>query len=132
MPSDLFGEITSRPTSVRTRRRPGVVVAVAAHALVIGPALSFSLAAPGLLPTPRTALAFIDPSVLVQLTDIALPSPPRPASRPTDEIAMPTLAVSAASADAAPVVAPTGISPDTSDGTATAGLQASELSRIEG
>jgi protein TonB len=129
MPSDLFGDLTNRPSSVRPRRRTGVVVAIAGHAAVILGVLSYSLTAPGFLPAPRTAIAFIDPAIRAQLTDVALPSPPHHVARRADEVA--TMTVNAAPGDAPPVVAQHGIAPDTSEGTAPV-ARSSDLSSIEG
>src|SRR6188474_2859694 len=107
MPRDLFGDVAVRPPSVRSRRSPVVVASIAVHAAVVIAVLLATAIAPDILPTPREALAFYEPTRLI---DIELPPPP-PAPRPRGVVAPPD--VPRVSPDAAPVVAPTSISPET-------------------
>jgi protein TonB len=60
--------------------------------------------APDILPTPREALAFYEPARLIDIKPPSPPPPPRQAAAPPD---MPTV-----SPDAAPVVAPSSITPE--------------------
>ena len=125
MPRDMFGDIVARKPAVRARRSPVLVASIAAHVFVLLAVLVASAVAPDILPTPREALAFYE----LRAVDIALPPPPPPP--PPGPAATPPPAA-AVSADAAPVVAPTGI-------TAETGLEAREsvvagpaLASIEG
>jgi protein TonB len=105
MARDLFRDVAVRPPSVRSRRSPVVVASVAVHALLVIAVLVATAIAPDILPTPREALAFYEPARLI---DVKLPPPPpapRQAAAPPE---MPTV-----SPYAAPVVAPTSITPET-------------------
>ena len=121
MPRDLFGNVAVRPPSVRSRRSPVVVASIAVHVLVVVAVLLATAIAPDILPTPREALAFYEPARL----DIKLPPPPPRAIVPTREV--PTV-----SPNAAPLVAPTAIVPESwtpvfersSDGVVNGGLPA--------
>jgi protein TonB len=104
MPRDLFGDVAVRPPSVRSRRSPVVITSVVVHALVVIAALVVTAIGPDILPTPREALAFYEPARLI---DIKLPPPP-PAPRQVTVPNVPTV-----SPDAAPVVAPSSITPET-------------------
>ena len=133
MASDLFGDITRRRPSVRPRRPAVVIASIACHGVVFLGALSFSLAAPGLLPAPRAALAFVDEQRHVRLTDIVLPPPPRPVARHADATETPSLRpVIEDPIDVAPVIAPAGIVPETDRDSAPSVTRPSALSRIEG
>jgi protein TonB len=105
MPRDLFRDVAVRPPSVRSRRSPVVVASIAVHVIIVIAFLVATAIAPDILPTPREALAFYEPARLI---DIELPPPPpapRQVTAPPD--------VPAVSPDAAPVVAPTSITPET-------------------
>ena len=104
MPGDLFRTVAVRPPSVQTRRSPILAVSLAVHIVVLLVVLIGSAVAPGVLPTPREALAFYEPIRM----DIKLPPPP-PAPRPPS--ANPPSAPSV-SLNAAPVVPPTAIAPE--------------------
>ena len=103
MPRDLFDAIAVRPPSVRSRRSPVVVVSVVVHVLAVIAVLVTTAIAPDLLPVPREALAFYEPARLI---DITMPSPPLVPRQVTPN-------VPSVSPDAAPVVAPTSITPET-------------------
>jgi protein TonB len=104
MARDLFGDIAFRSPSVRSRRSPVVVASITVHVLVVIAVLVATAIAPDILPTPREALAFYEPARLI---DIKLPSPPPPPRRAAAPPDMPTV-----SPDAAPVVAPSSITPE--------------------
>jgi protein TonB len=104
MPRDLFGDVAVRPPSVRARRSPVVVASVAAHALIVIAVLVATAIAPDILPPPREALAFYEPARI----DIKLPPPPPAPRQVTAPPNVPTV-----SPDAAPVVAPASITPET-------------------
>ena len=104
MPGDLFGSVAVRPPSVQSRRSPIFVVSLGVHVVVLLIVVLGSAVAPGVLPSPREALAFYEPVRM----DIKLPPPP-PAPRPPT--AAPPNAPSV-SPNAAPVVAPTDIAPE--------------------
>ncbi len=105
MPRDLFGDVAIRPPSVRSHRSPVVVASIGVHVLVVIAVLVATAIAPDILPTPREALAFYEPARLI---DIELPPPPPAPRPPTAAPELPTV-----SPDAAPVVAPTSITPET-------------------
>jgi len=104
MPGDLFGDLVSRPPSIRSRRAPLVAASIVAHTLVITAIIVVSLVATDVLPSPRQALAYYDS---VPIADIPLPPPPphRPMAAP--EPSTPTV-----NPNAAPVVQPEGIRPE--------------------
>lgn len=104
MPGDLFRTVAVRPPSVQSRRSPILVVSLAVHIVVLLVVLIGSAVAPGVLPTPREALAFYKP---IQM-DIKLPPPP-PAPKPLAPAAPSAPSVSL---NAAPVVPPTAIAPE--------------------
>ena len=132
MAADLFGDIASRPRSARSRRPAVVVVSIATHVSVFLGVIGFSLAAPGLLPAPHTALAFFDPGRLVRLVDLELPAPPRYAAHHADAIELSAAPVHANLDTAAPVVASTGIATETGRESATSSARPSDLSKLEG
>jgi len=105
MARDLFGDVAVRPTSVRSRRSPVVVASITVHVLVAIALLAATAIAPDLLPTPREALAFYEPTRLI---DIELPPPPR---IPRGVVAPPDIPT--VSPHAAPVIAPSSITPET-------------------
>lgn len=106
MPRDLFGDVVVRQPAVRSRRSPVLLASIAAHVLVLLGVLIASTLAPDLLPTPREALAFYEPARTV---DIVLPPPPpRPQPRSVAPQQLPSV-----SPDAAPLVAPAIITPET-------------------
>ena len=103
MPGDLFRTVAVRPPSVQTRRSPILVVSLAVHLVVLMAVLIGSAVAPGVLPSPREALAFYEPIRL----DIKLPPPPAPRPATANPASAPTV-----SADAAPVVPPASVEPE--------------------
>jgi protein TonB len=105
MPGDLFGTVAVRPPSVRSRRSPIFVVSLAIHVVVLLAVLIGTAVAPGVLPTPREALAFYQPLQM----DIKLPPPP-PAPKP---LAPTASSAPSTSPNAAPLVPPTEIAPET-------------------
>jgi protein TonB len=105
MPSDLFCDITTPLSSITRSSRSVALVSIAAHAAVLVAVLFFSFTSTGLLPSPRTALAFFDDPRLVQLMDIELPAPPKSIATPrTTPGASPPAPVGQA-----PLIAPTSI-----------------------
>jgi protein TonB len=95
---------------VNQRRSSFVVLSVTAHAIVLGALLATSLFAPGLLPAPRTLLAWA-PERVVQPVDVNLPTPARARSQSSSSSASPDRAHTPALL--APVEPPTGIAPET-------------------
>jgi protein TonB len=85
-------------------RRSFTLFSVLAHACVIAAALLAQVLADGSLPTPRQPLLFDDPQIT--LVDIQLPAPPRRAAPAAADAAQ-------VSENAAPLVAPTGVSEET-------------------
>ena len=86
-------------------RRAFALFSIVFHAVIITAILVTQLFAVGRLPTPRDTLAFEAPRI-IKTIDIPLPPPERRAPQTPPK----ALAVSA---DAAPVVAPTGVTPET-------------------
>jgi periplasmic protein TonB len=95
---------------VNQRRSSFVVLSVTAHAIILGALLATSLFAPGLLPEPKTRLAWA-PERVVQPVDIALPVPVRATS--VTRSAGPPIAPQAAIDNAAPIEPPVEIAPET-------------------
>jgi periplasmic protein TonB len=87
------------------QRRIVTLVSVVVHAIAIVAIVVAQLLAVGPLPTPHRPLAFDDTTTMVQLKDIDLPAPSR---SPLDQPSGPTV-----SANAAPLIAPHGISKET-------------------
>jgi periplasmic protein TonB len=106
MARDLFGDVAVRPTSVRSRRPPVVVASITVHVLVVIAVLAATAIAPDILPAPREALAFYEPARLI---DIEWP----PTQPPMPRGVVPPPDVPTVSRDAAPVVAPSSITPET-------------------
>ncbi|MBZ5556732.1 MAG: TonB family protein [Acidobacteriia bacterium] len=104
MPRDLFGDAVVRPASRAALRRALTVCSIVLHAVVISSLLVAQLLAVGPLPTPRRPLSF-ESIRAIQLLDIPLPPPQRTrAEKPLEH---------AASINAAPIVPPAGIIPET-------------------
>jgi len=82
MPSELFGDITTPVSSITRSSGSIALVSTGAHAAVLVAGLFFTFTSTGLLPAPRTALAFLDDPRLVQLMDIELPAPPKWSATP--------------------------------------------------
>ena len=114
MSADLF-VVRDVDAAARSRQSSLVIASIVVHAVAFGALVVVSILLPGVLPAPHSsALAWDAGPQMVRLTDIPLPPPP-PAKRP-DVAPVPV------SANAAPLVAPTGIS----DEPPTAGTPAPE------
>lgn len=81
MPHDLFGNVVARPSSVRSRRSPLVLVLLSAHVAVVAGVVVTSIVAPNALPFPTKVMAW-KTAVPVRLADIPLPKSPKPSVRP--------------------------------------------------
>lgn len=111
MPHDLFGDVVTRPQSVRSRRSPLVLVSLAAHGVLLAGLVITSVVAPDALPFPEEVLAWDTPRP-VRLVDIPLPKAagsqemisPRHTSTPLP-VAVPE--------SAAPTEPPDGVTPET-------------------
>jgi protein TonB len=79
MPLDLFGDVAVRRAPRSPLRRVLTICSIALHAIVISAVVVVQLFASGPLPTPHSPMIFEDLR-MVQLIDIPLPPPPRPAS----------------------------------------------------
>jgi protein TonB len=93
-----------------SRRSTFVLASVIVHAALVAALLIASALTPGLLPTPREALAFYSPERIIQLQDVDLPAPSRGAS-PRRTTTTPV--ASARVPDSAPIVAPAAVTPET-------------------
>jgi periplasmic protein TonB len=101
MPHDLFGNALVRSARPPGRRRFLTIVSIAVHAVAISAIVVVQLFAIGPLPMPRSVLEFETPR-LVKLAEIDVP---RPRSS--------TPGRAAVSPNAAPVVAPSGVTEET-------------------
>jgi periplasmic protein TonB len=102
MPRDLFGDVVSRPPSVRSRRAPVVIASIVAHVAILLLLVVTTLVAADAMPMPREALAYFDATIT--LPPPPPPPPPRPVVRPphTDPVNPNTV----------PLVAPYDIAPE--------------------
>jgi periplasmic protein TonB len=108
MPHDMFGDVSLRPPSVRSRRSPVVVFSVLVHAAALTALCIVPLLANDTLPTPRRVLDYILPNDVMPI--VVAP----PAQREPSSVRLTARSENAtASADAAPLVSPTGIGPET-------------------
>ena len=103
MPRDLFGDAVVLPASRAALRRALTVCSIALHAVFVSILLVAQLLAVGPLPTPRRPMAF-ESIRAIPIADIDLPRPRTMPVKSTEQ---------ATSINAAPVVAPTGIIPET-------------------
>ncbi len=117
MPHDLFGDVTLRPSSVRSRRSPVVAFSVLVHAAALLALCIVPLLANDTLPMPRRVIDYFLPHEVMPV--VVSPEPRTSSARL--RTAGPAQVTSAA--DAAPLVAPTGISAETGkEGSAGSGL----------
>jgi protein TonB len=105
MPRDLFGDVVSRPPSVRSRRAPVVIASIAAHVAILILLVVTTLVAADTLPMPREALEYFATSMK---TEILPPPPPPPPPKPAiDQPVAPDV-----NRNAAPIDAPQGFAPE--------------------
>lgn len=118
MPHDLFGDVVARPSSVRSRRSPLVLISLSAHAALVAGVVVTSIVAPDVLPFPTRALA-IELAVPVKIIDIPLPRRPQSTTRaaPTS----PRTSSTDSTGPLPPVEAPTDVAPDTGDSAGVGG-----------
>lgn len=102
-------------------RRYITLLSAFVHAAILSIVIGAQLLSVGPLPTPRTVLAFSD-ALPVQLKDVPLPPPPRGSSRAPAEHT---------SADAAPLVAPRDIMPETDTQNAASSHQSIDVPGVE-
>src|SRR5471032_2023176 len=107
MPHELFGDVTLRPSSVRSRRSPVVVFSILVHVTALLALCIVPLLATDALPTPRRVIDYFLPHDVMPVvvsprqTTTAMPgAAPHPDAAPSTGIA-------------APLDAPTGISAET-------------------
>jgi protein TonB len=93
---------------VNQRRSSFVVISVTVHATIFVALLATSIVAPGVLPMPKTLLAWA-PERIVQAVDIKLPSPPSARARTMSSSPSPA---SDRTTIAAPIEPPTGVAPE--------------------
>ena len=101
MPRDLFGTVTNPPAHIGTRSRLTLPLSLAAHAAALAALIVVPLIATDVLPLPDefTALVIVPPDLP--------PEPPRPIPP-----AAPTAEVPPPNPDAAPLDAPSSITPE--------------------
>jgi periplasmic protein TonB len=107
MPHDLFGDVTLRPSSVRSRRSPVVAFSVLVHAAALLALCIVPLLANDTLPMPRRVIDYFLPHEVMPV--VVSPAPRTSSAR----LRTAGPASVASTADAAPLVAPTGISAET-------------------
>ena len=119
MPHDMFGDVALRPPSVRSRRSPVVVFSVLVHVAALTALCIVPLLANDTLPMPRRVIDYFLPH---DVMPIVVAPPSRRAQSSARVTARPESV--AAASDAAPLVAPTGISAETGieGNTGSAGL----------
>lgn len=101
MPRDLFGAVTDPPAHIGTRSRVTLPLSLAAHAAALAALVVVPLVATDMLPLPSEIVSVV-------LTSRTLPpEPPRPV--PPAPAPQPTAAVNS---DAAPLEAPSSITPE--------------------
>lgn len=103
MPRDLFGDAVVCPATRPSLRRLLTVCSIVLHAVAISVLFVAQLLAIGPLPSPRRPIAF-DNFRTVQIADVEVPRPRTPPAKPLDQTV---------SLNAAPLVPPTGIIPET-------------------
>jgi protein TonB len=108
MPHELFGDVALRPSSVRSRRSPVVVVSILVHVVVLGAVFIAPLMATDVLPIPRRALDLILPHEVMPIVVAAAPAKAASTVR-----SAPQAAAAPSTGEAAPIVAPTGIGAET-------------------
>jgi protein TonB len=131
MPHDLFDDVVVRRSPARSRRSSVVVFSLVAHALALVALLIVPLLATDTLPTPRRVLDYFLP---VEIVPVVVPLPPRPSTpKPSREQPPPALAMTTPGS-AAPLVAPSGVTPDDPPaiGTGAAGSGAPTVGVVEG
>jgi protein TonB len=94
---------------VNQRRSSFVVISFTVHATILVALLATSIFAPGVLPVPKTLLAWA-PERIVQAVDIKLPSPPPARARTMSSSPSPA---SHRTTTAAPIEPPTDVAPET-------------------
>jgi periplasmic protein TonB len=102
MPRDLFGDVTRPSISIGSRKWYTVPVSLLSHSLAVGLVIAVPILAPSMLPEVWNG------DVIAYVTKILPPPPPPPIRR--DVVEHP-----AANPDAAPTVAPTGVSKERED-----------------
>ena len=102
-------------------RRYITLLSAFVHAAILSIVIGAQLLSVGPLPTPRTVLAFSD-ALPVQLKDVPLPPPPRGSARGPAEHT---------SADAAPIVAPRDITPETDTQNGASSHQSIDVPGVE-
>jgi protein TonB len=118
MPHDMFGDVSLRSSSVRSRRSPVVVFSVLVHVAALIALCIVPLLATDSLPMPRRVLDYILPNDVLPVV-VAPPVHREAPSAPTAARSENT----SASADAAPLTAPTGIRTETGlEGLAATGV----------
>jgi protein TonB len=107
MPHEMFGDVALRPSSVRSRRSPVVVLSSLAHFIVLGALFIVPLTAPDVLPIPKIALELILPHEMMPVIVSAAPA------RASTLRSAPQANAASSAGEAAPILAPTGIGPET-------------------
>jgi protein TonB len=108
MPHDLFGDVSLRPSSVRSRRSPVLAISILLHVAALLALCIVPLLATDTLPTPRRVIDYFLPH---EVMPVAVPAPSRTLSSNLRPTGRPDSAPS--TTVAAPLDAPTGIAAET-------------------
>lgn len=108
MPHDLFGDVSLRPSSVRSRRSPVLAISILLHVAALLALGIVPLLATDTLPTPRRVIDYFLPH---EVMPVAVPAPSRTLSSNLRPTGLPDSAPS--TTVAAPLDAPTGIAAET-------------------
>jgi periplasmic protein TonB len=116
MPHEMFGDVALRPSSVRSRRSPVVVISILVHVVVLGALFIAPLMAADVLPIPRRALDLILPHEVMPIVVAVAPAKAASTVR-----SAPQTNAAPSTGEAAPIVAPSGIGPETGNAGAATG-----------
>jgi len=117
MQHEMFGDVALRPSTVRSRRSPVVVVSILVHVVVLSAVFIAPLMATDVLPIPRPPGDLILPHEMMPI--VVSNAPAKAAS--TVRSAAPPKTAAPSVGEAAPILAPTAIGPETGNAGAATG-----------
>ncbi len=108
MPQDLFGDVVVRRSSNRSRRSSVVVISVIAHAFALVTLMIVPLVATDVIPVPTVVCRYFSSEDIVPVV-----APPVPRTGHSERSETTPITRSEEPADAAPLEAPHGVTPET-------------------